>query len=466
MIQKIAGKKYILVALPQKTDVVVDFDAKAKGVYMEKSGANQRLVIPAPVGEASLIRAERLIRKAIRTATGYGYTKIALELEQLRQLGLPKDDTRAGQCIAENIALADWDFRRQKKAPEGGWVDITHVSLVGKASKELLRGIERGRTIAGSVNFARDISAATADEMTPGELVKQAQKALRGLPVRVTVLGMSQLKKLGAGGIVAVGKGSQHEPKLLVMEYGYTRKEKPRVLIGKGVTFDSGGYSLKPSAAMLEMHMDMTGAATVIASMQAIARLKIARHVVAIAPIVENMVSGNAFRPGDILRMMNGMTVDVQNTDAEGRLILADAITYSKRYSPESIITVATLTGAALSALGQRATALLTQNDSFSKTIMEASMQVGDRVWPLPLWNDYLVDIRSKFADIANAEQTRWGGTITAAIFLQQFANDIKAPFAHLDIAPRMESIEEDQLSSGATGEPTRLLIELISKQL
>jgi leucyl aminopeptidase len=234
------------------------------------------------------------------------------------------------------------------------------------------------------------------------------------------------------------------------------------VLVGKGVTFDTGGLNIKPGDAMNEMHMDMSGGAAVLLTVILGAKLGLKKNVVALVPAVENMPSGSSYRPGDILRTMSGKTIEVLNTDAEGRIILADALTYAKKYRPRLVVDVATLAGATMSALGQRASAIYTRDEKLEKLFRELGEESGDYVWPLSLWDEYEEDIKGTFGDVINLGKTKYGGAITGAIFLYQFAKDY--PWVHIDICPRMTSVEGEFLAKGATGVPVRLLAKILER--
>jgi leucyl aminopeptidase len=301
--------------------------------------------------------------------------------------------------------------------------------------------------------------------MTPEILAKHAKQSVKGLPITCTVLDEAAMKRLKMGGVLGVGKGSEAKPCFIVLEYRGTsdKKARPVVLVGKGVTFDTGGINLKPEGAILGMNMDMSGGAAVIHAIAAAARLSIKQHVVALIPAAENMPSGSSYRPGDVIRSMSGKTIEVANTDAEGRIILADALHYAKRYKPGLVVDVATLTGAALVALGERATALFTQDEQLEKTYRELGEESGDYVWPLPLWDEYDEEIKGTVGDIANLGKTRWGGAITAAAFLKQFV-DRSYPWVHLDIAPRMTALPDEFLGKGAAGAPVRLLVKVLEE--
>jgi leucyl aminopeptidase len=271
------------------------------------------------------------------------------------------------------------------------------------------------------------------------------------------------MKILKMGGVLGVAQGSVEEPKFIIYEYfGTNKKERPIVFVGKGVTFDTGGLSLKTYEYMIDMHYDMSGGSAALHGVIAASRLGIKKNLVALIPAVENMPSGSSYRPGDILHTMSGKTIEVLNTDAEGRIILADALTYAEKYKPMLVIDIATLTGAAAVALGLRASAIFTKEEKLQRMCVEAGEETGDYLWPMPLWEEYESDIKGTFGDWANVSKIKYGGAITAAIFLYQFAKNY--PWVHLDIAPTMSSIEGQYLSKGATGSPIRMLIRFLEK--
>ena len=268
------------------------------------------------------------------------------------------------------------------------------------------------------------------------------------------------------GGVLGGAQGSDEDPQFIILEYfGAAKSEKPIVLVGKGVTFDTGGLNLKPSAYIYEMHMDMSGGAAVIHTVVLAARLGLKINVVGLVPAVENMPSGSSYHPGDLLKSMSGKTIEVLDTDAEGRIILADALTYAQKfYSPRLVVDVATLTGSAAGALGERASAIFTPDENLEKKFRILGEASGDYVWPLPLWEEYEEEVKGTFGDWANVGKTRYGGAITAAVFLWQFIKESKIPWVHIDMAPRMTSIEGEYLSKGAAGAPVRLLIKLLER--
>ncbi len=406
-------------------------------------------------------------RRIMRAAMQHEIGKIALELSrspfpEMHDVPLPE----LGSLIAENLALAAYEFRDFKTKPKEGWKDIEEVLVCGDTPKDMQAGMKRGLVIAEEVNKARTLANTPGGDMTPKSLAAAARTAAKGLPITVKLLGVKDIEKLGMGALLGVGKGAKEPPTFTIMEYKGAGSA-PIVLAGKGITFDSGGLNLKPSAYIYEMHMDMSGAAAVIHTIVLAARLKLKRHVIALVPSAENATSGESYRPGDILKSLSGKTIEVLNTDAEGRLVLADALTYAKRFEPAAVIDVATLTGAAVVALGLHASALLSKDDALADALLESSEASGDYAWRLPLWEEYESMVKSDFADLANiatGEHARYGGAIEGGMFLWQFAKDLGAPWAHLDIAPRMTTNSADQLSKGSAGAPIRLLLHFLER--
>ncbi len=318
-------------------------------------------------------------------------------------------------------------------------------------------GLARGLAIANAMQLAKDLGNLPGNICTPSYLAEQAQKLAKSHGLAVEVLELADMEKLGMGAFISVAKGSRQPPKFIVMQHkGGNRKHKPIVLVGKGITFDAGGISLKPAAEMDEMKYDMSGAASVMATLQAAAELKLPLNVVGLIPTCENLPDGAANKPGDIVTSMSGQTIEVLNTDAEGRLILCDALTYAERFEPEAVVDVATLTGACVIALGNVATGLLANNDALARELVHAGESSFDRVWQLPLWDDYQEQLKSNFADMANIGG-RPAGTITAAAFLSRFAK--KYHWAHLDIAGTAWRSGKDK---GSTGRPVPLLVHFL----
>lgn len=406
------------------------------------------------------------VRSIVAAAKSHQLEYVAIQLDKSP---FPQLDTYDEQWIlrtvAENLLLAEYEFTTYKTSkPKKKDRKLKEVCVCGSMSKAAKTGFTEGQIIATAANTTRDIANMSGGDMSPRQLALAAKAAFTSTDVKVTVLGETELKKLKANLLLAVGQGTKEPSQMIVMEYqgATTKDEQPLVLVGKGITYDSGGLNIKPSGSMHDMHLDRSGGAAVIGAMQAIAKLKLKKNVVGIVAAAENAVSAEAMRAGDIFTAMNGKTVEVLHTDAEGRLALADALTYSERYAPKVIIDVATLTGASLVALGQHASAIMTTNEELQRLLVDLGEETGDYVWPLPLWEEYQKSLKSARADLANIATnfSRFGGTIEGGAFLQNFApKDV--PWAHIDMAPRMESISSDKLAKGATGEPVRLLVKL-----
>ena len=340
------------------------------------------------------------------------------------------------------------------------------VVVEGGDKKALQQGAERGRIIGEAANFTRDLSNEPGGYLTPTILAERAQKVAKKFGLTIDVLDQRRMEKLGMGSLLGVSRGSEEPPKLIVMKYEPRKANKRQrgllALVGKGITFDSGGISLKPGENMELMKYDMTGAATVIGAMQAIAQLKPSVPVLGVAPCSENLPSGKATKPGDVLTAMTGKTIEVINTDAEGRLVLADAIAYAKKLGATQIIDMATLTGAVTVALGDVNTAILGTDQALIDEVIAAGKEVGEKFWQLPLDDEYTNQIKSDIADIKNVGGKK-AGTITAAAFLKEFADDTS--WAHLDIAgTAWGDTAQPYRSKGPTGVAVRTLIEFIER--
>lgn len=404
-----------------------------------------------------------LVRKIVSLAKANKIKKVAINLADFNFPKIDFEEEYLAELFIVNFEMANYAFNKYKKAPKEGWDFVEEIAFIGNISKETKLGIENGLLIAESVNFSRNLSNTPGGEMTPGLLAKETKNGIKGLNIKMTVLGEKELKENKMGGVLSVGQGSDEPSKFIVLEYsGGKKSEKPIVLVGKAVTFDTGGINIKPDGG-LEMHMDMAGGAATIGAIIAVAKLKLKKNLIVLVPAVENMPSGSSYRPGDIIRTMSGKTVEVGNTDAEGRIILADGLTYAKKYKPKMVIDVATLTGASLVALGYRASAIFASNEKFHEEFKQLGEKTGDYVWPFPLWEEFEEEVKGVFADVNNIGKfSRVGGLPTSAAFLYQFAKDY--PWAHIDIAPRMTNVEGDLLSKGAAGTPVRLLLEIIRK--
>lgn len=364
--------------------------------------------------------------------------------------------SQAALILQEN----DYRFEQHKSKPAESKTRLKKVTicLADRQQQEIARtALERSLAIAEGVSVAKDLGNTAPNVCTPTYLAKRATEMGKTLKLKVSVLEEKDMKKLGMGSLLAVAQGSHQPAKLITMEYrGQGKSEKPIVLVGKGITFDTGGISLKPPAAMDEMKYDMCGAASVFGTMTAIAQMKLPINVVGIIPTTENMPGGSATKPGDVVTSMSGQTIEILNTDAEGRLILCDALTYAEKFKPKAVIDIATLTGACVIALGNVATGLISNNEQLAQALMQAGEQSTDRAWQLPLWDDYQDLLKSNFADFANIGG-RTAGTITAACFLSRFTEAYQ--WAHLDIAG---TAWKSGAEKGATGRPVPLLTQYL----
>jgi leucyl aminopeptidase len=333
-----------------------------------------------------------------------------------------------------------------------------------RAGKEAARrGAERGRVVAEAQNYARELAARPANVVTPHYLGDEARQIGQELGLKVTILDEEAMRSDGMAALLAVAAGSAEEPRFIAIEHTPLEGRRPVALVGKGVTFDAGGLSLKTPENMQTMKYDMSGAAAVLGAVRAIARLQLPLNVVGLIPAVENMPSGRAMRPGDVISSRSRKTIEVLNTDAEGRLILADALSYAARYEPEALVDVATLTGACVVALGHEAIGLMGTDQALMDEIRAAGERSGERVWQLPLWDEYRELLKSEVADIKNTGG-RPAGTISAAIFLREFVGSV--PWAHLDIAGTAWAEKAGPLQPvGPTGVGVRLLTEWLRRR-
>ncbi len=380
---------------------------------------------------------------------------------------LPIKDINQAQRIklaAETIHHGCYQFTHLKSKNDKTKINLQKVILNVDDAKYLAKArqaVSMGNAVAQGVTTARDLGNLPGNICTPSYLASTAQKNARHYTnMKVKVLKQKDMEELKMGALLSVAKGSRQPPRLIVVEYhGGKKDDKPVVLVGKGITFDSGGISIKPSQAMDEMKFDMCGAASVLGTMVTIGELQLPINVIAIVPSCENMPDGAANKPGDVVTSMSGQTIEVLNTDAEGRLILCDALTYSERYKPRSVIDVATLTGACVVALGKHPCGLLSNKDALAEELLDAGKRSDDRAWQLPLWDDYQDQLKSNFADMANIGGPQ-AGTITAACFLSRFTE--KLNWAHLDIAG---VAWESGHHKGATGRPVPLLSQYLLDQ-
>ncbi len=373
-----------------------------------------------------------------------------------------KDLTWQSRSLAQALVSNTYKFDLHKsvKASKRTKFDGKATIFVSQRSlnKSVEAGIVQGTAIANGMSLARDLGNTAANVCTPTYLGKEAKRLEKTFPaIKTRLLNESQMEKLGMGALLSVSAGSVEEAKLICMEYkGAASSKKPVVLVGKGVTFDTGGISIKPSAGMDEMKFDMCGAASVFGVMQSIAEMKLKMNVIGVVAAAENMPGSKATKPGDIVTSMSGKTIEVLNTDAEGRLVLCDALTYISKYKPDVVIDIATLTGAVIVALGNHTTGLMSNDDSLAEDLYTAGVEAQDKCWRLPLWDEYEKQLSSNFADLANIGG-RSAGTITAGCFLASFAKEYK--WAHLDIAG---VAWKQGGAKGSTGRPVPLLVQYL----
>lgn len=377
------------------------------------------------------------------------------------------DAERVAQTVVSGAVMGVFDLDKYRtKDKEERELERIEVAIEGADQDAVQRGADRGRIIGESVNFTRDLANEPGGFLTPTILAERAKEVAKQFGLSIDVLDQKQMEKLGMGSLLGVARGSDEPPKLIVMKYEPRKSARDGgdllALVGKGITFDSGGISLKAGENMELMKYDMTGAATVIGSMRAIAQLKPPVPVLGVAPCSENLPSGKATKPGDVLRAMTGKTIEVINTDAEGRLVLADAIAYAKKLGATRIVDMATLTGAVSIALGDVNTAILGTDQALINEVIEAGREVGEKFWQLPLDKEYSNQIKSDIADIKNVGGKK-AGTITAAAFLKEFVDD--TPWAHLDIAGTAWGEDaKPYRSKGPTGIAVRTLIEFVER--
>ena len=387
----------------------------------------------------------------------------------IKQLAFPikKFDGYSEEELAESfvtgLLLGVYQFNEFKTLEREKIKEIEEMILVAEKNTEvkLIEGGQRaGQIISEAIYLARDLVNGPSNDVTPTFLAEKAKKIAKDYEMAIQVLEVGETESMGMGAFVAVAKGSQEPGKFIVLEYNKGKGLDTIALVGKGITFDSGGISIKPSENMERMKDDMSGAAAVLATLQAASKLQLPLHLVGIMPATENLPSGKAYKPGDILKTLSGQTVEVISTDAEGRLILSDALTYSARYQPKAIIDLATLTGACVIALGDYVIGVFGNDDVLLKRVEEASSKTGEKAWRLPLWDEYLEYLKSDSADFRNVG-TRAAGAIIGAIFLSKFVG--KIPWIHLDIAgPASIEKERPYIPRGGTGAGVRLLIQIL----
>ena len=376
--------------------------------------------------------------------------------------GLSDDAEWEASIVARSLQTASYKYDNGRKADAKKFKGLTYWTTSKANTAAANKGLSYGSAVGNGMNAARQLGNLPANICTPSYLATQAKALAKGQPkVTTTVLSEAKMKTLKMGSLLSVSAGSDQPGQLIVIKYqGAKATAKPVVLVGKAVTFDSGGISLKPGAGMDEMKYDMCGGASVIGVINALIETQMPINVVGIIPAVENMPNGHATKPGDVVTSMSGQTIEVLNTDAEGRLILCDALTYAERFKPDSVIDIATLTGAVIGALGKVGAGLLSNDDSLAEELLNSGTRSGDRAWRLPLWDEYDDLLKSNFADIANIGGPQ-AGTITAACFLARFTK--KYRWAHLDIAGTAWVSGGEK---GATGRPVPMLMDYLRSKV
>ncbi len=415
------------------------------------------LVGLGPQAKEDSLALRKAVAAAARNLADYGVREAAFCLPW----GKPSRSGGLRRLRDAVVSLRDslYRFDRLKSRPEEGRSDLQRV-LLGLApdadTDAAEQALNHGMAIAAGMDLARDLGNLPGNLCTPTYLAEQATQLARDHGIGCEVLDRDAMAELGMHSLLSVAKGSHQPPRFIIMRHRGNGKKPPLVLVGKGITFDSGGISLKPGAGMDEMKYDMCGAASVFGIMKMAAMLDLPINLVGLVPATENMPGGSASKPGDVVTSMSGQTIEILNTDAEGRLILCDALTYAERFDPAAVVDIATLTGACVTALGHVATGLFANDDDLAGELLEAGTRSHDRAWRMPLWDDYQEQLKSNFADMANIGGPP-AGSITAACFLSRFAKKFR--WAHLDIAGTAWRSGKDK---GATGRPVPLLAEFL----
>lgn len=442
-----------------------DYPTKAGSCLLIPFTGNEKIKRILLIGtgdetEISAANFRKCIQAVATSLKPLGTTKASIALDEF--IVADRDKNWMVRCLIETLSENFYTFTQFKSKDGGSAASKTKLKgitiLTETSSTELTSALELGQATAMGVSYARDLGNLPANVCTPTYLAKESKNLAKTYShVKTTVIEEIEMKSLGMGALLSVSAGSAEPAKLIIMEYnGAKASGKPHVLVGKGITFDTGGISLKPGEAMDEMKYDMCGAASVLGAMKTIAMLQPELNIIGVITSAENMPGPDATRPGDIVTTMSGQTVEILNTDAEGRLVLCDALTYVEKYQPASVVDIATLTGACIIALGHHATGLMTNNESLADELLVAGEHTLDRAWRLPLWDEYQSQLDSNFADMQNIGG-RPGGSVTAACFLSRYTK--KYPWAHLDIAG---TAWVSGKAKGATGRPVPLLVEYL----
>jgi leucyl aminopeptidase len=441
----------------------------AAGDFTGKKDEVALLYPPGPAPRVLLVglgKPDEISRTSIRRAA-------SMAAKRARSLGVPRaafhlaaealdsvPPAEAGQAIAEGLAQGAWQYNEMKRSPDDQKPALERIDVLAPTRTEgFTAGHRTGAAIGAGQTAARGIQVLPGNVCTPSFVARSAEDIARRHGFAVTVLDKAAIVREGMGALMAVAQGSAEEPRFIALEYKGA-ETAPVVLVGKGVTFDTGGISIKPAQNMEDMKYDMSGAAAVLGTFEVLGRLKPPVHVVGLIPTTENMPSGTAVKPGDVVTSLSGKTIEVINTDAEGRLILCDALVYARRYKPAAVLDIATLTGAVVVALGHTATGVMGTDDTLIEEVRRAGERAGERVWPLPLWDEYRDLMKSDIADVKNAGG-RPAGSISAGWYLREFVDGV--PWAHLDIAGTAYTDREDATRvKGPTGMGVRLFSEFV----
>jgi len=439
-----------------------DFVGKKGEMALLHPDGPARRVLLVGLGDAKTASATRVRESsaaAARRARATGARTATLFLTEEVFAHVPAK--RAGQAMAEGAAFGAWDFTELRQQGEDDRPPLGRVEILApRKTKTIEAGHRLGAAIGAGQSFARNLQMLPGNVCTPKYLARVAKDLAARHKFKISVLDRRAIEKEGLTALMAVAQGSAEEPRFMALEYRRAGARKPVVLIGKGVTFDTGGISIKPAASMEEMKFDMSGAAAVLGVFEMLGRLKPKANVVGLIPATENMPSGTAIKPGDVVRAHLGKTIEIVNTDAEGRLILCDALSYARRFEPACAIDIATLTGAVVVALGDVAMAVMGSDDGLVEALRSSGERTGERAWPLPMFDEYRDLIKSQIADVKNSGG-RAAGTITAGWFLREFVDGF--PWAHLDIAGTAYSDRETPTRvKGPTGSSVRLLSDFI----
>ena len=468
------------------TGTVLEIDQKSNGLISELISNGDFEAKPSQISviyTRGSLPAKRIALVGLGKHSEFNLEKLraafAKALQHLRNLNIkeaatsinlnliPRKNDQVAKAVAEGSLLGLYQYTPFKTVGREDLKEMEQLNIITdeKDFSLIESEIKKAQIITQAVYFARDLVSAPSNEMTPSIMAQKAREIAGRKNVSCKVLDKKQMKEMGMNALLAVASGSNEEPKFIMLEYaGGKKSAAPIVLVGKGLTFDSGGISIKPSEKMEEMKTDMSGGAAVMGVIMAAADLRLPLNINGLIPATENLPSGTAYKPGDIIKSYSGKTIEVLNTDAEGRLILADALAYASELKPKAVIDVATLTGACIIALGDDVIGMLGTDDKLKKEIDKAAQTTGELVWELPLWESYHELIKSDIADYKNS-CGRSAGTITAAAFLSKFAGD--APWVHLDIAgPAWTNKEKTYIPKGASGVAVRLLVEFLRNRV